>query len=104
MTTNKDVFEALSSATRRDILELLRGGPLTVNDLTERVTVSQSAVSQHLRVMREAGLVRVERRGNQRVYDLDPQGLVALRRYVDAFWEGALAAYQAAADVIVKED
>ena len=86
------------------MLELLRGGPLSVNDLTERVAVSQSAVSQHLRVMREAGLVRVERQGNQRLYDLDPQGLVALRRYVDAFWDGALGAYQEAADLIAKED
>jgi len=98
-----DIFEALSSPTRRQILTLLRTGPHTVNGLTRRVNVTQPAVSQNLGVLRTAKLVQVKREGNQRISRLGPNGLNELSQYVEAFWDDALEAYQHVANQIVKE-
>jgi DNA-binding transcriptional ArsR family regulator len=92
------VLVALAEPTRRQVLEQLRAGPRSVGDLTAAVPVSQSAVSQHLRVLREAGLVRERREGTRRLYRVDPDGLSALRAYLDQFWDDVLEAFQRFAD------
>jgi DNA-binding transcriptional ArsR family regulator len=88
---------ALGDATRRAILERLRSGPLAVAEIAAGLPVSRPAVSQHLRVLKEAGLVSERRLGTRRLYRLDLTGLAALRAYLDSFWEEALAAFSAAA-------
>jgi DNA-binding transcriptional ArsR family regulator len=102
--TDIDIFHALANPTRRRLLARLRSGSFSVNELTASERVTQPAVSQHLSVLRAARLVQVQREGNQRIYSLDSRGLNALRRYVEAFWDDALNAYQQAADQIVKEE
>ena len=89
------VFTALSVPTRRAILEALRDGPRSVRELAELLPVSQPAVSQHLRALREAGLVRVRSEGTRRIYSVDGEGLEALRTYVDSFWGDVLVAFRA---------
>jgi len=88
----------LGDPTRRTILERLRGGPLSVAEIARDLPVSRPAVSQHLRVLREAGLVSERRSGTRRLYRLDLNGLAALRAYLDSFWDEALAAFKAAAE------
>jgi DNA-binding transcriptional ArsR family regulator len=96
--TYKDPFNALGDPTRRMLFERIRQGPCTVNDLAAIVPVSQPAVSQHLKVLREAQLVRVEKQGQRRIYHLNPDGLAELRRYVDEMWDDALRAFAAEAE------
>jgi DNA-binding transcriptional ArsR family regulator len=91
-------IEALSDPTRRILFERLREGPCSVNDLAKSVPVSQPAVSQHLRVLREAELVRMQKQGQQRIYSINPQGLADLRTYVESFWEGVLDSFSKFAD------
>jgi len=98
------LFAALGDPTRRAVLESLRGGPRSVGDLVAAVPVTQSAVSQHLRVLREAGLVADRREGSRRVYRVDLEGLTALRSYVDGFWDAALASFQRYAEESSDED
>jgi len=93
-----DPLDAFSNPTRRQLLERLRQGPCSVNELTQVVPVSQPAVSQHLAVLKQARLVRAERRGQQRIYHLDRTGLGVLREYVDSFWDTALRAFEEAAE------
>lgn len=88
---------ALSDPTRRAIVETLREAPQSVGVLADRFPISRPAVSQHLRVLSEAGLVLAEARGTRRVYRLAPDGLAALRDYLDTLWDDALAAYAAEA-------
>jgi DNA-binding transcriptional ArsR family regulator len=95
--TNVTPIEAFSDPTRRELLERLRLGACSVSDLVNTVTVSQSAVSQHLRILRAARLVQVRRQGQQRIYSLDPTGLAELRAYLESFWEHVLGAYKNAA-------
>lgn len=95
--TNLLSLEALADPTRRAIYERLRGRPHSVNELAASLPVSQPAVSQHLRVLKEARLVQVRKQGNQRIYSPQPQGLAELRAYVDGLWEDVLAAFQEAA-------
>ncbi len=97
-------LDALSDPTRRQLFELLREGPRSVNELAAAVPVSQPAVSQHLKLLKEARLVRMRKQGNQRIYSLDPQGLAELRAYVEELWEDVLGAYQEAAEKYAKED
>jgi DNA-binding transcriptional ArsR family regulator len=101
---NLSVFEALSDPTRRKIFEHLRQGPCTVGELVSVAMVSQPAVSQHLQVLKEANLVRVEKRGQQRIYSLNHDGLSELRSYVESFWDAALDAFQQAADAQAREE
>lgn len=87
---------ALSDPTRRAIFEALPQAPRAVGELAELTGVTSSAVSQHLRVLRDAGLVMMRPDGNRRLYSLDPRGLSDARDYLDQFWPSALAAYSAA--------
>ena len=91
------VLVALADPTRRAILERVRERPRSVNDIAKTVTVTRSAVSQHLRVLQDAGLLRSQRRGRENFYGLELRGLVALRSYVESFWTDVLGAFQAAA-------
>lgn len=88
---------ALADPTRRAIVERLRHGALPVGELAHGLTVSRPAVSQHLKVLSDAGLLEVTPRGTRRVYALAPEGVAALRRYLDALWDDALAAFAAEA-------
>ena len=98
MEANGKAFAALGDATRRTVFELLRGGPRAVGDLAAELPVSRPAVSQHLRVLKDAGLVTERRSGTRRLYAIDPGGLAVLREYFDDFWNEALARYQATAE------
>jgi DNA-binding transcriptional ArsR family regulator len=84
---------ALADPTRRRIFEKLRSGPKAVSALARGLPVSRPAVSQHLRVLKEAGLVVDKPEGTRRVYYIDPQGLGALRKWLDQFWDNTLQAY-----------
>ncbi|MGB7872757.1 MAG: metalloregulator ArsR/SmtB family transcription factor [Anaerolineales bacterium] len=86
-------MNALGDSTRRRIFERIRQGPCSVTELVATVTVSQPAVSQHLKVLREAQLVSVVKQGQQRIYQLNPSGLEELRLYVEGFWDNALQAF-----------
>ena len=94
MANEAPVFAALGDPTRRAVLARLRTGPRSVGEIVATVPVSQSAVSQHLRVLREAGLVTDRREGTRRLYQVDLEGLTALRAYVDGYWDAALASFQ----------
>jgi DNA-binding transcriptional ArsR family regulator len=97
-------LEALGDPTRRKLFERLRDGPCSVNQLVMSVSVSQPAVSQHLRILRQARLVQVEKCGQRRVYRVDPQGLAELRAYIDSFWDQVLGAFQRAANQSAREE
>ena len=100
-------LEALADPTRRRVFERLREGPRPVGRLAEGLPVSRPAVSQHLKVLKEAGLVREEQDGTRRIYRIDPNGLGALRAWLDQFWDTALDAFKAeveSANVGVKVD
>ncbi len=86
---------ALADGTRRRVFEELRHGPQTVGALAARMPVSRPAVSQHLKVLKEAGLVEDRAEGTRRVYHIDPKGLAAVRRWLDNFWDEALVSFQA---------
>lgn len=94
---------ALGDPTRLAIFELLADRPLAVVDLAEQLPVSRPAVSQHLRVLKDAGLVIDEAAGNRRIYRVDPEGLVALRDQLDRFWSLALASYKRTVEEHEKE-
>jgi len=103
--TDRSPFEALGNPTRRTLFEMLREGPRSVNELAEALPVSQPAVSQHLQMLREARLVRVEKRGRQRIYSIDREGLAELRSYVESMWDGVLGAFERAArEANLRED
>jgi DNA-binding transcriptional ArsR family regulator len=90
-------MDALGDGTRRLILERLRGGPRAVGELAAELPVSRPAVSQHLRVLKEAGLVTERRNGTRRLYRVDTDGLAEVRDYLESFWTDVLAAFEAAA-------
>lgn len=99
MTTNAaTALTALGDPTRQAIFERLAAGPLAVGELAAGLPVSRPAVSQHLRVLSDAGLVRHEAVGTRRIYEVDHDGLATLRDYLDGFWEGALERFRKAAD------
>jgi DNA-binding transcriptional ArsR family regulator len=89
---------ALADPTRLAIFEQLAERPRAVGDLAKGFPVSRPAVSQHLRVLKDAGLVRARRDGNRRIYELDADGVRALRTYFERFWTRALDAFKAAAE------
>lgn len=93
----------LGDRTRRSILECLAEGPLAVVEIAERLPVSRPAVSQHLKVMKDTGLVSEEASGRRRIYRLNPAGISALRDQLDTFWNRALAGYEAALDHTTKD-
>lgn len=94
----RNAMDALGDRTRRAIFEQLRSGPRAVGEIADELPVSRPAVSQHLRVLKEAGLVTERREGTRRLYRLDPDGLGELRDYFDRFWDAALADFKAAAE------
>jgi DNA-binding transcriptional ArsR family regulator len=96
--TYAQALQALSDPTRRAVLEELRRGPRAVGEIAARLPVSRPAVSQHLRVLKEAGLVTERQNGTRRLYRVDPDGLAELREYLEGFWEEALASFKAAAE------
>ncbi len=91
-------MDALGDPTRRRIFELLQSGPRAVGELAGELPVSRPAVSQHLRVLKEAGLVTERREGTRRIYRLDPDGLDEVRAYFDRFWTTALSSFEAAVE------
>jgi DNA-binding transcriptional ArsR family regulator len=91
-------FAALGDPTRREIFERLAEHPTAVGELARGLPVSRPAVSQHLRVLKDAGLVVDRRAGSRRIYQLNPEGVDALRSYLDGFWNRSLAAFKAAAE------
>jgi DNA-binding transcriptional ArsR family regulator len=93
-----DGFGALGDPTRRAVFELVAERPTSVGDLASRLPVSRPAVSQHLKVLKEAGLVVDRADGNRRIYEVDPGGVGAMRDYLDRFWDRSLAAFKAAAE------
>jgi DNA-binding transcriptional ArsR family regulator len=96
--TTDALFDALGDGTRRAILEQLRGGPLPVVEITRRLPVGRPAVSQHLKVLKDAGLVSARQDGTRRRYQLDPAGLTAVRAWLDGLWDQALDAYRVAVE------
>ena len=91
------VLEALGDRTRRAILERLRGGPQPVVEIARGLPVGRPAVSQHLKVLKDAGLVVDHAVGTRRVYEINPEGLEGLQDYLRSFWSAALTRYQRAA-------
>ena len=94
-------LEALGDPTRRSIFGRLRRGARSVTELAYELPVSRPAVSQHLRVLKDAGLVRERRDGTRRLYRIDPQGLAEVRDYFDDFWSDVLAAFK---DAVEREE
>src|ERR671923_2931680 len=93
-----DAIAALADPTRRTVFERLKQGPRPVVEIARGLPVSRPAVSQHLRVLKEAGLVRERREGTRHFYSVDGEGLAALRTYFDEFWQEALDAFKEAAE------
>ena len=91
-------FAALADPTRRAVFERLGAGGKSVGELAQGLPVSRPAVSQHLKVLKDAGLVTQEAEGTRRVYHIDPNGLGALRAWLDQFWGLALEAFKAEAE------
>jgi DNA-binding transcriptional ArsR family regulator len=100
VTTNQAtaVLDALGDPTRRAVLELVRDGERPVGEIAARLPVSRPAVSQHLRVLKEAGLVRERRDGTRHLFSVDRHGLLALREYLERYWDAALTAFADAAE------
>ena len=88
-------FAALADPTRRQVLERLAAGPRAVGEIAEGLPVSRPAVSQHLKVLKDAGLVSDRQDGARRIYAIDPRGLGAMRGWLDQFWDTALVAFKA---------
>ena len=98
MTVDSAQLTALGDPTRRTIFELIAERPRSVAEITRQVPVSQSAVSQHLKVLRDSRLVRAEPKGASNVYHIDPAGLGQMRAWLDRFWSKTLAAYKVAVE------
>ena len=96
MVKRQKALEALADPTRRSIFERLRTRESTVNDIAKHMPVSRPAVSQHLKVLKNAGLVTERRSGVQRIYRVDLKGLVEIRRYIDNLWSDVLSEFQKA--------
>jgi DNA-binding transcriptional ArsR family regulator len=96
--TYQHPLDALGDPTRRQIFELLRSGPRSVGELAAGLPVSRPAVSQHLRVLEDVGLVSHRRSGTRHLYELDSAGVGVLRDWVDGFWSEALARFKAVAE------
>ena len=104
MSAYGDAIAALADPTRRSVFETLREGPRSVGDLARGLPVGRPAVSQHLRVLKNAGLVRERRVGTRNFYSVDGDGLAALRDYFEGFWDEALTAFKDAAEREEGED
>ncbi len=98
MNTNGHPLDALGDPTRRQVFELLRAGPRSVGELAAELPVSRPAVSQHLRVLEDAGLVTHRKNGTRNLYGLNGNGVVELRAWVDGFWDEALERFKDAVE------
>ena len=98
MKTYGDPIEALGDATRRAVFERLAERPMAVGELAAGLPVSRPAVSQHLRVLKDAGLVSERREGTRRIYSVEPDGVAELRQYFEQFWERSLTSFKKAAE------
>jgi DNA-binding transcriptional ArsR family regulator len=98
MTNGTAAFAALAEPMRAAIVEQLAERPMSVGELAARLPVTRPAVSQHLKVLKQARLVRDHAEGTRRIYSIDPAGLGAIRAWLDRFWDKALAAYVEAAE------
>ena len=96
--TYQAALGALGDPTRRAIFERIADRPSAVVELADEMPVSRPAVSQHLKVLKDAGLVIDHPAGNRRIYQLDPDGVAALREYLDLFWQRSLAAFKVAVE------
>ena len=97
-------FAALGDPTRREIFARIAERPRAVGELAQELPVSRPAVSQHLRVLKDAGLVMDRAEGNRRIYQADPDGLAALRAQLDTFWSQALATFEEVVEHDTKEE
>jgi len=104
MANANRVFAALHDPTRRAVLERLRDGPRPVGEIARGLPVTRPAVSQHLKVLKEAGLVHDRSEGTRRIYYVDPKGLGAMRAWLDQFWDSALSAFAAELERASKEE
>jgi len=104
MANANRVFAALHDPTRRAVLERLREGPRPVGEIARGLPVTRPAVSQHLKVLKDAGLVSDRSEGTRRIYYIDPKGLGAMRAWLDQFWEAALTAFAAEIERSKKEE
>ena len=100
--TYDDAIAALADPTRRAIVEHLRAGPMPVGELAKGLTVSRPAVSQHLKILSDAGLLHVSPQGTRRLYSIAPDGIDALRTYLDSLWGDALASFANRAEIVAK--
>jgi DNA-binding transcriptional ArsR family regulator len=101
---NARAFAALADPTRRAVFERLAAGPRAVGELAEGLPVSRPAVSQHLKALKAAGLVRDEAVGARRVYRIDPAGLGQMRAWLDQFWDVALESFRAEVERMTEEE
>lgn len=97
-------LDALGDANRMAIFQKLSGGPIAVNELAGTLPISRPAVSQHLRVLKDAGLVMASKEGTRHLYQLNPEGIARLRAHFDQMWTNALSAFKAAAEKEPKEE
>src|SRR5215510_8862465 len=104
MANVSSAIAAMSDPTRRLVLERLADGPRSVVDIARDLPVSRPAVSQHLRVLKDAGLVFDTKQGTRRLYQIDPEGIDNIRKYFDQFWHRALVAFKVAAERAQEED
>jgi DNA-binding transcriptional ArsR family regulator len=104
MSNVNRAFSALYDPTRRAVFERLRNGPQAVGEIARGLPVTRPAVSQHLKVLKEAGLVADHSEGTRRIYHIDPNGLGAIRAWVDQFWDSALAAFAAEVERTAKKE
>jgi DNA-binding transcriptional ArsR family regulator len=94
MSACEKAFDALGDPTRRCIFEKLRRRSMAVVDIAEGLPISRPAVSQHLKVLREAKLISLHSHGTKNIYQIDKEGIIAMRDYLDQFWDEALAAFK----------
>jgi DNA-binding transcriptional ArsR family regulator len=102
MTQTAKAFNALGDPTRRLIFEKLRNKPLAVVEIARGLTVSRPAVSQHLKVLKEAKLVNISQKGNRSICQINQHGITAMRIYLDVFWDKALDTFKKAAEQVEK--
>jgi len=103
MANASALFAALADPTRREIFERLQSGGRSVGEIARDFPISRPAVSQHLKMLKQAGLVGDRAEGTRRIYYIDPHGLAAVRKWLDQFWDVALAAYAAEVEGAEKE-
>ena len=104
MTNHAAAFAALADPTRRAIFERLARSPTAVGELARELPVSRPAVSQHLKILKSAGLVTDQAAGTRRVYSVDPTGVAAIREYFEKFWQQSLASFRTAATKPIQEE